>query len=251
MNVDPNIRFTRVRNGYNPQEVDSVFDEMQREIGELKSDKQSLNQTIRQYNEKTKQLADSTKQLEEERCKESLRLTGMMNVAARMAEQAEGDARKNAAVILEQARRDAAVIIHKARREAEKMISDANCTRIAARESLSHLENDMQSFRQSVDHCATDVNAHLSELDLLLDKLIKDIPLEPLPDIHQSAPAASAAAPVPVLTIEKKEKPTVSESVTPEFDPYTEFIKNMEKEVKPAPVPETRKKDGFLGHFGD
>ena len=236
MSVDPNIRFTRVRNGYNPQEADSVFDEMQREIDELKRDKQALNNTIRQYNEKTRQLADSTKQLEEERSRESLRLTGMINIAARMAEQTENDAKQNAALIVEQARREAAEITYKARIEAEQMTSEANAAQASAHSILTNLECDMQVFKQSIDKCNTDVKTHLSDIELLLNKALDNIP-EPT-----QAPTSELCTAPAALPEETPEQPQESG-----LDPYVEFIKNMDT----PQVSEMRKKDTFLGHFGD
>ena len=67
MSVDPQIKFSRAFKGYEPREVDAVFDEMQREINELKH-------TISQYDGKIRQLADSTALLEQEWAKKSPRI---------------------------------------------------------------------------------------------------------------------------------------------------------------------------------
>ena len=74
MGVDAQIKFSRVRKGYAFKEVDDAFDEMQREINELKAENSRLLDLVKEYTVKIQMIADSTKRLDEERAAERLRL---------------------------------------------------------------------------------------------------------------------------------------------------------------------------------
>ena len=255
MSIEPQIKFSRVRKGYDPQEVDAVFEEMQREINGLRGDNQGLYQTIGQYDSKIRQLTESTEKLEQERIRESLRLTGLMNVAAHMAEQIEQDVKQKAAVIFEEARSEAAELIYKARLEAEKIMQQSIGERALTRETLGHLETNMQMFRGSIDRYADESRIRLTELETMLDLALRDIPhdmlLSTFPDM----------LPDPVAATDSAVDSIVAEQVA-EIDLYTEFAKNVEVTVPPtdsatsadsasASTSPIRKRDTFLGHFGD
>jgi len=122
MTVDSSLKFTRVKKGYDPREVDSAFDKLLAEITGLRNHSQALKTTVSQYDDKFRQLAQSTQQLAEERSKESLRVTGLMNAAAQMADQTEQSARQEAEKIIRDAQQRAAELKEAARQEAEEII---------------------------------------------------------------------------------------------------------------------------------
>jgi len=171
LRVDPNIKFSRARRGYDPQEADVVFEKMQREIDDLQQEKQLLNYTIQQYDEKIRMLDESMKQLEEERCKGNWRLSGMVNVDA-MPETLE----QNAAATLEQARREAMELLDKAREESNKMLKQSHLDCAAARGMLAQWGTTMQTFQYDMNQCILGMAKHLSELSALREKALKGIP---------------------------------------------------------------------------
>ena len=290
MSIDPQIKFSQIRKGYNPQEVDAVFEEMQRVVNELREEKQALTQTIGQYDSKLRQLVQSTQRLEQDRVKESLRLTGLMNSAAQMAEQTEQSAKQNAVVIFEQARSEAAELLEKARQEADGITKQAYIDCAAARDMLARLEANMQSFRQRLDRYVTESKMELAELEGVLERALRDdqtvgapdlyktlqlqyppmaepsdpavavpiipmssaVPVSPIPQVAPTAPVTSTPPSSPVSSMTPPS--SVSEEVpipTPGFDPYAEFVKNMETDGRPPDPPTLPKRDSFIGHFGD
>ena len=52
MSIDPSMKFTRVKNGYDPAEADAVFDEFQRQISTYKNQIRELSEIIGQYDNK-------------------------------------------------------------------------------------------------------------------------------------------------------------------------------------------------------
>ena len=282
MSIDPQIKFSQIRKGYNPQEVDAVFEEMQRVVNELREEKQALTQTIGQYDSKLRQLVQSTQRLEQDRVKESLRLTGLMNSAAQMAEQTEQNAKQNAVAIFEQARSEAAELLEKARQEADGITKQAYMDCATARDMLVRLEANMQSFRQGLDRYVTESKMELAELEGVLERALRDdqtvgasdlyktlqlqyppmaepsdsaaaVPIIPMPlavpvsPIPQATPTASASSMTPQPSVlEEVQTPT-----PPGFDPYAEFVKNMETDGRPPDPPTIPKRDSFIGHFGD
>ena len=82
MSVDPEIKFSLVRKGYDPKEVDDAFDEMQREIEALRRENRQYLDAIKKYNTVLQKVAASTKQLEETRAQERRRLEALRNRSA-------------------------------------------------------------------------------------------------------------------------------------------------------------------------
>lgn len=199
MSINPNIKFTQVRKGYDPQEVDTVFDEFQKQIKEHKEQIRDLNHTIEQYENKTALWDKNTKQIEDERIKESLRLTGLMNNAAQMAEQIEQAAQREAQEIIETAhqeskkmkettrqeserirfqvqenkeaaQREAERIINAAQKEAEILRDQVQTEFMAARAMLAKFSEHTKKIRQSHEQYVIGANAQFIEID----KLIRD-----------------------------------------------------------------------------
>ena len=99
MNGFDSKNFTKTRSGYNPQEVDGVIAELERQIADYKRQLQAITNSTGQYEARVKQL-------EEERIKESLRLTDLMNAVGKMAEQIEEEARQKAVEIINTAKQE-------------------------------------------------------------------------------------------------------------------------------------------------
>ncbi|MCL2508875.1 MAG: DivIVA domain-containing protein [Oscillospiraceae bacterium] len=264
MSVYQNIKFSRARSGYDPQEVDAVLEEMQREIEDMKQRNQALNDSIAQFNERVRLLAESAKRLEDERIKESLRLTKFMNAAAQVAEKIEHDARLNAGEITGKAQREASVIITMARQEAERVISKVNEDFAMAKTALNKLTEDAQYLRQSNDRYINDANIHLAEIDTFICKALNDappaLPGTPEPRGSFAVPSgdASAAPASPVQTVyshsasERQQQPdgTRRAAAPAEADPFEEFLKNTDpKQQTPQHQPKMRGR--IIGHFGD
>jgi len=234
--IDPNIKFKRVRQGYDPQEVDAVFDHMQREISDLKRKNISQSYTISQYDEKIGQLAQTTRQLEDERTAESLRLTGLMNTAAILAEQTKLDAQREAEKIIQLARLEAAEICKKARVDSQ-----------AAQASLTHIQGNMQTFGEGFNEYALDVKTKIFDLNALLEEAITHIPAEMI--TSASSPAVVAPAyPEPTAA----ENNTVAALPKPsESDLYEAFLKNAQLEGMTPSHSQSPRRGACLGHFGD
>lgn len=123
--LERNIKFTRVRKGYEPQEVEAVLTGFQKQIADLKQQNASLTNTMAQYEGKVRQLVENAKRLENEREKENQRLVGLLNQAAQIAEQTEQDALRKADDIINNAEQEAAGITEDARRETIQIVDNA------------------------------------------------------------------------------------------------------------------------------
>ena len=165
MSIDPQIKFTRARNGYDPEEVDSLFDEFQLQIVDLKKRNNSLSETIDQLNEKLELLTQNIEKLEYDRVQESLLATRVMNSAAQIAEQKEREARQKAELMLEQASR-----------EAGKMIEQARTNFASVYTTLVQLGKNTQIIRQNNERYVTDANVRLAEIERFLQQALGDIP---------------------------------------------------------------------------
>ncbi|MCL2489046.1 MAG: DivIVA domain-containing protein [Oscillospiraceae bacterium] len=233
--------FTTSRNGYDPQEVDAVIIELQRQIMDLKQQNGTLSNTITQYNNKIRQLSENIKSLEEERTKESLRLTGFLNQAAQIAEQTKLDAQKKAKEIIENARREAAGIIENARREtarlfnsarqetesiienanqdAEKIRGQAQLDFVTAQTALKKLSENTQAVRQSNERYITEVNARLVDIDNIIHNTKK------APSAYTTAPSSPdpAAPQIPPPSVYTSPAIPAADS-----DPYADFVKQLQ-----------------------
>ena len=74
MSIDPQIKFTRARKGYDPKEVDITLDEMQEEIADLRQQNRRLSEAIAQYNTRIERFEGGSKLLEQEQASENQRL---------------------------------------------------------------------------------------------------------------------------------------------------------------------------------
>jgi|GEM_PF-3343412 len=236
------MNFTQSKNGYDTQEVDAVIAELQKQIEDLKWQNHSLSDTIKQYDAKFLQLVENSKRLEEERIKESLRVTGFLNQAAQIAEQTEQDAAQKAKKTIEAARSDAAKflenvhkeaisIIEDAKRDAEKIRGQAQADFFAVHAALTKLNELTQAMRQSHERYAVESDVHLADIEGFLSKAIDNVSVEPT---SYEAPAAVEVADWPAvfqslppeLAPSDADEPTTAAS--PEnSDPYEEFVKTM------------------------
>jgi len=277
--IDPQIKFSRVRKGYSPQEVDAVFDEFLRQNGDLKNQLKQLGDTVGKYDGKIEQLTLSTKRLEEERIKESLRMSGVMNVAARVAEQIEQEAKIKAEQIIQSAQTQSAEIIEQAKIEAERILAQARRDAEAARYSLTRLSENTHNIRLSNERYFSDANRNIGELDELLSQLTIDPStgggfegdyhgdaLDELQSYQDFSSQNQFAINdfEPQNSFDNEELKfdgsefQISNSElsddTSDFDPYEEFLKEaglteQNPESGPHYLPKSEGK--FLGHFGD
>jgi len=215
-------KFTRERHGYSPQEVDGVIAELERQIADYKRQLQAINNSTGQYEARVKQL-------EEERIKESLRLTGLMNAAGKMAEQIEEDAKRTVIEIIASAKQEnaklaaairqeetriigsakpqAASLTAAAEQEAEQLRRQAQGDFASIREGLIKLSEIMQAIRQNNGQYMTDANNRISNIDSVLNQALSVIPV--------MAAVVPASAP-PAVPQEQADA-----------DPYAEYVKNM------------------------
>jgi len=224
--ADRNLNFPRSRNGYDPQEVDAVINELNRQIADWKQRYTLLSDTVAQSEVKLRQLAESTKQLQAERVKESLRLTGFFNQAARMAEQTEQEAQHRASEITENARLEAEKLIEDARQEAESIRSQAKTNFMTARMALAKVTENTQSIQKSNEKCIADAAACLAEMNVFitneLNGILAEVPL-----------AAAAPTNPPVSFIPRIPRQDMTEAALPvsgpDTNPYDKFVQELKK----------------------
>ena len=230
LNIDPNIKFSRVIKGYDPREVDGVLDA-------VFSENAALKQTVSQYEAKIQQLGESTNRLEQERIQESLRLTGLMSNATRMANQIKAEAghqadglltsaqreagelrettrfeseriRENAQIEAEKirasakqksesARFEALRIIETANREAEKIRSQARVDFATVETALLNLIEDAKIIRKHNEQYISVAVSQLDKITLSAGKALSGIPAAlPSPETEK-APFLLLAPPIP------------------------------------------------------
>ena len=232
--ADQNLNFTRFRNGYDPQEVDAVIIELQRQIADLKQRNAAFSNAVTQYDDKVRQLAENTKQLQDERIQESLRMTGLMSSAARMAEQIERDALNRSNEITKEARRETKKILENAEQEAEKIRSQAQDYFIAIRTALIKLSESTQNIRQHNEQYLTGANKQLIEITTFVNSALKAIPTEsPL----YTAPVSPVAVPLQV----SKSAATAPPIPAANPDPYDDFVKNLKLTGQQPQYPPSQK----------
>lgn len=208
MSTYPDVKFKRVRKGYDPQEADAVFEEFTRQIADYKKQIYELNDIIKKYDKKMKQVSESTQRLGKERMKESLRLTGIINNAAQIAEQIERDAHKQAEEILTAAQLEADSLKKAAQQESEqlkeatrqelkKMKEDAvrdaeNFHTLAQADFLSlqtfliKLRKDTKQIRKNYGQYLTNTTQNLTEIDSLIENALIGAPSVSSSIAHQS-----------------------------------------------------------------
>ena len=219
--ANPNIQFTRSRKGYDPQEVDAVMTELQKQLADLNQRNDSLSNAIAQYDSEVRRLAEGTKQLQEERMQESLRMNGLMNVAAKMAEEAKREALNQANETIENARRETVLAVENARREVERIRSQAQTEMAAAKAALTKLSEYTARIRQSNEQYTLGANAQISVVDVLIHNALSGLPYtassQPLP----LTPPAQAEQNIPHSA---EPLPPV-----PAADPYEDFVKTLKE----------------------
>ena len=165
LSVDQNIIFSRAFKGYDPEEVDAAFDEMQKEIIDLKHRNGLLIDELNQHTDKLQEFTNRIEQVEGERTKESLRLTGLMKTAAQTAEQIKQEARREADEITVAARLDT-------ERICEQIVQDASQTVCIA---LVHWNSEMKIIKQSIAHCVAYAAAQFDSINAMMEKILSDI----------------------------------------------------------------------------
>lgn len=198
MTVDSNIKFARALKGYAPQEVDAAFDEMQKQIENLQQQQTTLSDAITRYNEKVRQFEAGAKRLEDERCKESLRATGVLDKAVWAAGETEQEASQKAADI-----------IRKAQLEAESINSRNWKNSEEAWGMLSNISQNLQSVVRLNQQFYTHVESMLNDLEVLLQEALNEISLsspslqtQAAPEVAVTVPGSAApmVAPAQVVT---------------------------------------------------
>jgi len=244
MMIDPqSMKFARSRNGYDPQEIDAVMMELLRQISDLKQRNASLTDTAAQTEDRLRQMSESNRKLQEERAGESLRVTGLMDAAAKLAEKMERDAldkanritdgaqreamrlmdqtRQEAERMAENAVREARKTIDDAKRESDRLCGQARADLAAMQAALSRMGENTQLLRQSNEQYINDSNARLSAIDALLESARSGIPAAPpLPPLTYS-PLHTYAAP------QSPQQPLYPVPPLPEPDPYDDFVKHL------------------------
>ena len=244
--ADRITEFSRIRNGYDPQEVNAVIIELQRQISDVKQQNTSLAASVTQYDGKIRQLADNTRRLQEERAQESLRVTGMMNAAMKMAEQTKQDAligaktitenaqrevdgliestRQDAVRITDDARLEAGRLMEKAKLDADVLRRQAQADFMAARTALNILNESAQAIRRHNEQYITGANVQLSEIDTLVNNALTGIPAVPA-----QAPAQAPYIPPAPVTPQAPQEPFYTPPPVPgtAADPYEDFVKSM------------------------
>ena len=277
--MDPNIKFARAKNGYDPQEVDAVFEEFLRQLEDHKKKIRDLQGVISQYHKKLQFLTENPEKLEEERAQESLRVTGIMNNVALAAEQIEAEAQQKAEAMCAQAQREIGEILERMRGRRKQPSAPAPFQAAGtpyAPEPTGGLfpqgENlpPESSPQMEGARYLAEAGAQLDRIDRLLEDAFKDL-LSPdalasvdasalcdaahLQDIL-SAPVFGQIAAVPPYTeaqqpqIPPFSQPTASRGVF-EDDPYTVFLREAGPEVPPPKYPRKERSDKYFGHFGN
>ena len=194
------MNFTQARSGYNIEEVDEAVMKLQNQIENLKQENSSLSETLNQYTAKIMQLVENTKRLDEERTKESLRLTNFLNQAAQMAEETEQEANIKANEIIESAKHESENLLEKTRQNVEKISndvhkevsgilkkadSDAENMRKQAqvdfeevRNKLKQLNDITKGIRKSNEDYISKASERLKEVNGFVNNALKDIPDE-------------------------------------------------------------------------
>ena len=197
------IKFTYSLKGYAPKEVDHVMIELQRKIAGLEAQNASFSNAFAQCNDKIQQMSENTRRLQEERAKESVRITGILDQAMQISEQAQREALRKAQETIEIARRQAAEIIESARLEAEltmknaglegdKIITDANQeaekirrqTQVhfsSAQKAFILLSENTRVIHQRNEQYIADANRRLDELYKMINSVIGELPVTAAP----------------------------------------------------------------------
>jgi cell division septum initiation protein DivIVA len=257
------LKFSRTRHGYEPREVDAVIIELQKQI-------QAHKNTIIQYNDKFQQVSDNMKRLEDERAKESLRVTGMMHAAAQMAEQTELAARQKAQEIISASQREtaqiagavrleAAKITETAKQESSRIINDANQDAAnirnqaqvdyeTVREILTLLGESVQTIRKNnslyidtTQRFAKGTDTRLNEIDDVVNKALNVIPAAPEPSAFTiiTTPAEPEYTDPPAAPVYMPPSATEDTQATgSETDPYTSYVERMKAEGKIPKYPQ-------------
>lgn len=224
--TDQNTEYVWPYSGYDTREVDAAIAQLNNQISDLGQQNASLSQTITQYEQKFSQMSQATKQMQEERIAESLRMTGLMNTAAKIAEQTKHEAAYQANEIAKKARREADGLVESARREAEKILNKAHSDAAQVHAALTKLCKSTKLMRQNNTQYITDANLWLDEIDKLINNMLDGVPEVP------PAPAP-ASAPEPTLFILPESKTQQNPKEIPDaspqgdWDPYDDFVKKI------------------------
>jgi len=229
MAIDPNIKFKRTRKGYDPQEVDAVFVEFQRQLDDLRQQNRTLSDTVSQFNEKINQVEQNTDRLEQDRLQANLRVAGVLDKAMRVAEETEQEARKKSEEMIKAAQLEA-------QRISDKAWEDTASTRGA----LTNVSHDLQNIWQINQQFSRNTDTALSELDTLLNGALHEIP------------AAPPFAQPPAIPDFSNPQPVVAPNPYLDFN-YEKFIKDIESHQQCDTQQQNQHPghDRIIGYFGD
>jgi len=248
--IDPNIKFTRARTGYDPQEVDAAFDQMHAEIMDLTQQKNVLANTVSQYGAKLQQMNENARQLESARNKENSRLTNTLNAASRVADEMKLEAQREAENIVAEARQNAGQIYLAAKQEADKVTRQAQSDLVTSRHVLNQLYQTALLMEKSHREQSSITNARLDEWVQVIEKSLKILPNMPQPGgappqqgqpapqqpqgprqgpqtqpVPPIPPQAAASQPPPVQNAPPPPPP--QQAPGKDNDPYIAFIREM------------------------
>lgn len=225
--MDINLKFTRVWfKGYNPQEVDAVCDEYEKQLADNKK-------YFRIYNDKIRQIAEITEGLEKERAKESLRITDLLNRAEQISEQIEQEAKQNAEEIEHEARQKAEEIVAQAQQEAEKIILESQECSLTTQNTMSKIKDNIDVIRKNIEQQLAASALMLNDLETRISGALNEIPkTEP-----KNVPATLPPNPETKLS---------------DANPYTAFVRSVASNTSILTNQGIQKRDSaFIGHFGD
>ena len=234
MPIDPNIKFTRARSGYDPQEVDAAFDQMHKEIMDLTQQKNVLANTVSQYGAKLQQMSENARQLESVRNKESSRLTNTLNAATRVADEMKQEAQREVETVIAEARQNAGQIYLAAKQEADKLTRQAQSDLVTSRHVLNQLYQTALLMEKSHREQSAITNARLEEWVQVVERSLKILPTPPQnPVMPQGQPpqGQQGKAPTPLPQPQHVQVPASQQhqqqAAAKDNDPYVAFIREM------------------------
>ena len=224
--------FTRSRKGYDPKEVDAAIIEFKRQAADWKQRYAVLSETVAQYDGKVRQFVGNTRKLENERERERLRVTGILNQMALLAEQTKHAVQSEVETIMENTRREAERIVTDAKREAETIASQAREDLAATQKALDVLIENTQIIRQHSIQYALGTNTQLCEIETLISNTRNSI------FAVSSSPQTDACAPQPVEAVQSPQSPAAAgmsaESQAGFGGLYAAYLELMKKGYKPS-----------------
>jgi DivIVA domain-containing protein len=233
---------TRLRPGYDEEEVDAFLDEVEAELDRLIQENEELRAKLAEPSPELIQPPEPQR-IEPERRPQEAVMMGMkpaednMDTAARVlalaqqtADQAIADARREADETLGRARRDADELLTKARRQSEQITSDARARAESLerdaqerhRQAMGSLVQSREELERRVDDLRAFEREYRSRLKAYLEGQLRD--LEAGATDSGVFPAMQASPPPPAVPagmgrMERNGQPSVPPSYPPQPEP--------------------------------